>query len=98
VKIMYSDQSSNPITALQGVDMLLDPLQAGFVSAFAPAVSYGGTGISVAEYNALVSAYNQLLDKAEGAVSSLRREASRLRLENVRLQAENNLLRRAAGK
>lgn len=94
---MYNDQSSNPITALKGVNMLLCPLQAGFGSAFAPAVSYSGTGISVADYNALVSAYNRLLDTAEDAVSNLSNQLARLMLENVRLQAENNLLRRGGG-
>ena len=60
---MYNDSSSNPITAIQGVGMLLGGLQSGLASAMSPGVDYRvykGGGVSVADYNAVVHAHNDL--------------------------------------
>lgn len=60
---MYNDSSSNPMTALQGVDMVLGGLGAGFASAMTPGVDYRalrGNGVPAVDYNAVVVKCNQL--------------------------------------
>lgn len=83
---MYNDSSSNPLTALQGVDMVLGGLGAGLASALAPGVDYGAlrrSGVSASDYNAMVVEYNRL-------AGELNRVCQLLALR----EKENELLRR----
>ena len=87
---MYSDQSKNFMTALQGVDMIIGGMHSGMDSAMSPAVDYGdyqrGLGlVRVGDYNAVVMAHNELV-----------REVNRLALLVQLREAEIRILRRHA--
>lgn len=89
---MYQDESRNPLTAMQGVDALLGPLQAGLaVGAFHPVPRYRyDTSISLVAYERLQGRYNELADAAELHIRKLRLQCARQTLEIARLKAQLN--------
>jgi hypothetical protein len=85
---MYNDSSRNFMTAMQGVDMLLDPLLRG-LSNFRPVGRYQyQTGVSLGAYQRLVQRYNELAEVSQRAVIALRSRAVQLEAENARLREE----------
>lgn len=84
---MYNDASRNPITAMQGVDLLLHPLQTA-LSNLQPVPRYRyDTGVSLEAYNRLLDRYAELREASERALLSLRARAMELEIENLRLRA-----------
>lgn len=87
---MYSDASRNPATALQLVDAMLAPIQAGLdTAAFQPIPRFRyDTGVSLAAYDRLQAQYDELLEVAEHHIRSLKLESARKSLEIARLKLE----------
>lgn len=87
---MYQDASKNPITAVQGVDALLGPIQAALAGgAFRPAPQYHyDTGVSLQAYERLQAQYAELAAAAEHHIRSLQLKGARQALEITRLKAE----------
>lgn len=72
---MYTDSSQNPMSALQGVEMLLAPLQAGLADgafSLAPRYHYNTT-VSLAAYERLQMQYTELLAVAETGMAEMAR-------------------------
>lgn len=72
---MYLDASSNPITAAQGVDALLSPLQVGLAAGafqLAPRYRYD-TSVSLDAYERLQGQYAELLAVAEAGMQEMQR-------------------------
>lgn len=87
---MYHDASRNPVNALQAVDALLAPIQAGLAAAAfqpIPRFSYD-TRVSLAAYERLQAQYNELLHAAEHHIRALKQDSARKSLEIARLRSE----------
>jgi hypothetical protein len=87
---MYHDASRNPLTAMQMVDALLAPVQAGVAAGVfhpIPRFTYD-TGVSLAVYERLQAQYDELLLSAEQHIRSLKHESTRKSLEIARLKLE----------
>lgn len=84
---MYSDQSRNPLTAMQGVDMLLSPMLHALEMHPPRSVRYDN-GVSLETYNRLIEQYNELVAVSKSAILSLRLRAMELEVENLRLKAK----------
>jgi hypothetical protein len=87
---MYTDASSNPVTALQMVDALLTPLQAGLAGgAFRPAPRYHyDTSVSLAAHERLQRQYAELLAVAGAAMKDMQAIVERQAREIARLKAQ----------
>lgn len=87
---MYTDASSNPITAMQGVELVLAPLQEGLASGafrLAPRYQYDTT-VSLAAYHQLQRQYMELLAVAEAGMAEMTRLVARQSREIVQLKSQ----------
>jgi hypothetical protein len=87
---MYTDASCNPVTALQVVDTVLAPLQAGLAGrAFRPAPRYHyDTGVSLAAYERVQRQYAELLTVAGAAMKDMQAIVERQARDIARLKAQ----------
>jgi hypothetical protein len=87
---MYTDASSNPITAIQAVELMLAPLQEGLAGGafrLAPRHHYDTT-VSLAAYERLQGQYAELLAVAEAGMAEMARLVARQSHEIARLQSQ----------
>lgn len=85
---MYTDASRNPITALQGVEMALRPIQEGLAGGafhLAPRYHYDTT-VSLVAYERLQAQYIELLAVSEAGMAEMARLVARQSHEIAQLK------------
>lgn len=87
---MYQDSSRNPITAREGVDVLLGALQAGLAGGvFRPVPRYHyNTSVGLEAYEHLLALYDEVAGAAELHIRKLKLQSARQAAEIARLKWE----------